>query len=306
MKRTSKLNFTLALIVAAGLSTLASASSSYQGSFQKDLPVTGTVDLEVLTRSGDITVHSGSEKTVSIHGRIHVNDRWMSGGKENEVHQIEQNPPISQTGNSIHIDYVNAREISIDYEITVPADTSLRTHSGSGDQTIEGLRNNLNLESGSGDMRVSNLKGEVHVHTGSGNIEAREISGSFNAEAGSGDIRVEGNMASDFRVRTGSGNVEARTVTGGLHVEAGSGDITVDGSPTQAWEVKTGSGNVRLRLPGEAGFNLEASTGSGELVVNHPVTIQGNLRSKHLVSGVVHGGGPALTVHTGSGDVEID
>jgi len=302
----SLLRFVVVLALGLGAAVLASASTSYQGSFQRDLKVSGTVDLEVLTRSGDITIHAGPAGTVSIRGRIHVNDSWMNGGKEAEVHQLEQSPPIHQSGNSVHIDYIDVRDISIDYEITAPADTSVHTHSGSGDQTIDGLQNGLNLESGSGDMRVHDVKGDVRLHTGSGNVEARGITGSVNAEAGSGDIRVEANAASDFRVRTGSGNVEARGVTGGLHVEAGSGDITIDGSPSQPWEVRTGSGDVRLRLPGEAGFNLEASTGSGELVVNHPVTIQGNLRSRHLVSGQVHGGGPMLAIHTGSGDVEID
>ena len=311
MKRivsSSWLHVTCAIAIAFGLTVLASASTSYQGQFQRDLQVSGTVDLEVLTHSGDITIHSGPAGKVSIQGRIHVNDRWRNdSGKENEVHQLEQNPPIRQSGNSIHIEYADVHDISIDYEITVPADTSVRTNSGSGDQNVEGLHSNLNLESGSGDMRLHGLKGDVHAHTGSGNVEARDVTGTFNADAGSGDIRLEASVANDVRVHTGSGNIEARGVQGALHVEAGSGDITIDGVPSQAWEVRTGSGNVRLRLPGEAGFNLEASTGSGELVLNHPVTIQGKVGSeRHTISGPVHGGGPLLMVRTGSGDVEID
>ena len=56
------------------------------------------------------------------------------------MHEIEQHPPIRQEGNNIHIEYVNMRNISVDYEITVPADTTVRTRSGSGDQTIEGTQ----------------------------------------------------------------------------------------------------------------------------------------------------------------------
>jgi len=301
----SQLICAIALVLATA--AIASASNSYQGSFQRDLKVSGPADLEVLTRSGDIQIHTGPAGNVSITGRIHVGDRWLGGNREGDVHQLEQNPPIRQSGNSIHIDYPNMHDISIDYEITVPADTSVRTHSGSGDQTVEGLRNNLNLESGSGDLRLRNVKGEMRARTGSGNVEAADVEGSFNAEAGSGDIRLEAKTTSDVRVRTGSGNIDVRGVQGGLHLEAGSGDITADGVPSQAWEVRTGSGNVRLRLPGEAGFNLDASTGSGRLQVNHPVTVQGNLGSSHhAVNGPVHGGGPVLMVHTGSGDVEID
>ena len=77
------------------------------------------------------------------------------------MHEIEQNPPIRQEGNSIHIDYVNMRNISVDYEITVPADTTVRTHSGSGDQIIEGTHGNVDTQTGSGDVKLANLTGET-------------------------------------------------------------------------------------------------------------------------------------------------
>ena len=60
----------------------------------------------------------------SIRGKISVGDHWFEGRRENDVHSIEQNPPIHQEGNSIHVDYVNMRNISIDYEISVPTDAT--------------------------------------------------------------------------------------------------------------------------------------------------------------------------------------
>ena len=93
------------------------------------------------------------------------------------MHAIEQHPPIHQEGNSIHIDYVNYRNISIDYEITVPAETTVRTKSGSGNQTIEGTQGNVDVQTGSGDVRLSNLQGEIRVQTGSGDVRAREVAG---------------------------------------------------------------------------------------------------------------------------------
>ena len=285
------------------------AGASVRGSFQRSFQVTGTVDLEALTHSGDITVHSGPAGTVSISGKIFVGDQWLSGDRQSDVTELEKNPPVRQTGNSIRIDYVNIRNISIDYDITVPADTRLRTHSGSGDQTIEGLRSNLELESGSGDMRLKDLNGDLHVHTGSGNIDAQDVTGAFNAEAGSGDIRLNAKGGGDVRVHTGSGNIDLRDVQGTVRAEAGSGDITIDGTQTGIWDIRTGSGNVRLRLPSQAAFDLGASTGSGTVTVAHPVTmtIQGNVqRAQRSISGKVRGGGPMLTVHTGSGDVQID
>jgi len=284
------------------------SSASVQGSFDRTYQVTGPVDLEVLTHSGDIVVKSGPAGSVVIRGRIHVGDGWFSGNRQADVSEIEKNPPIHQTGNSIHIDYLNVHNISVDYEITAPPDTQVKTHSGSGDQTMEGLHSNLDLESGSGDMRLHGISGEMRLHTGSGDVDAHEVSGPFTAEAGSGDIRAEENGSGNIRIHTGSGNIELRGVNGSLLAESGSGDVTIDGTMKNIWEVRTSSGDVEFQVPQDAAFDLDASTGSGSVVVDRPITmtVQGDLREAHRqVKGKVGGGGPELTVHTGSGDVRI-
>jgi DUF4097 and DUF4098 domain-containing protein YvlB len=296
------------LIVLSVAVLAASAMASVQGSFERTFTVTGPADLEVLTHSGDITLRSGPAGTVSIRGKINVGNGWFSGNRQADISELEKNPPIHQSDNNIRIDYVNLQNIAIDYEITAPPDTRLRTHSGSGDQTIEGLTTKVELESGSGDLRLSNLSAGFRAHTGSGNMEGRDISGPITAEAGSGDLQLELKGGGDVNVHTGSGNIDLRGVKGALRAEAGSGDISIAGTQTGDWEVRTGSGDVQLRPPTEAAFDLEASTGSGSVVVDHPVemTIQGDIRSSHHhVSGKVAGGGPSLRVHTSSGDVHI-
>src|SRR5579863_2266802 len=127
-----RLSLFAALVVLCASS--AAFASTPQGTFEKTLQVSGPVDLEVFTRSGDVTVRAGSSGSVFIRGKIYVGDRWFGGRREDDVQAIEKNPPIRQSGNSVHIDYVDYHNISVDYEITVPADTTVRTHSGSGDQ----------------------------------------------------------------------------------------------------------------------------------------------------------------------------
>src|SRR5262249_61077982 len=129
-----------------------------------------------------------------------------------------------QTGNSSRIDYVNMRNIAIDYEITVPENTRVRTRTGSGDQTMENVRGSFDLESGSGDMRLHDLKGELHLHTGSGDVDARNVTGSITARAGSGDIKIEQTALGDVDVQTGSGNIPLRGLETGLPPEPSNGD----------------------------------------------------------------------------------
>src|ERR1700746_1262870 len=130
------------------------ASASEQGRFEKSLNATGAADLQVFTRSGDVTIHSGPAGAIGIIGHIHVGNRWFAGDKKAEVEDIERNPPIQQSGNNIRIDYVNHQNISIDYEITASSDTKVRTKSGSGDLTIEGMQAGIDVETGSGDVRL--------------------------------------------------------------------------------------------------------------------------------------------------------
>ncbi len=296
------------VLVAVLAATTICAARTPDGTFQKTYQVNGAADLQVLTRSGDITIRSGPAGTISISGKIYMGNPWFMADKHAAVQELEKNPPIRQTGNSVVVDYVNQRNVAIDYEITVPADTALKTKSGSGDQTIEGVQRGLDVESGSGDFRLRDIKGQVALRTGSGDVEAQNVAGAFEATAGSGDIRLDEQGSGNVRVHTGSGNLEAHNVNGALAVETGSGDVRTDGKLAGPWEVRTGSGDVEIRLPGEAAFDLDASTSSGDVTSDHPVsmTVQGSIQREHKsVKGKVNGGGTLLLVHTGSGDIHI-
>src|ERR1035438_9898915 len=86
--------FAIVLVVLFA-STIVLASTP-QGTFEKTLTVSGPVDLEVLTHSGDVTVRAGSSGSVFIRGKIYVGNHWLSSNRDADVHEIEQHPPIRQ------------------------------------------------------------------------------------------------------------------------------------------------------------------------------------------------------------------
>ena len=300
----------LAIALVVLFTSTAVFASTPQGTFEKTLTVNGPVNLEVLTRSGDVTVRAGSSGSILIRGKIYVGNRWLGANRDAEVHQIEQHPPIRQEGNNIHVDYIDndMKNISVNYEISVPADTVVRTRSGSGDQIIEGTRGNVDTQTGSGNVKLANLTGEIRLQTGSGDVRAHQIAGSLKGGTGSGDVEVEETSAGDIELHTGSGNVTARGIQGGFRGETGSGDVTAEGTQTGSWEIHTGSGNVHVRLPENAAFDADISTSSGSIDVGSPIemTVQGRVDDTHRqIHGKVHGGGPLLKVRTGSGDIHI-
>ena len=78
-------------------------------------------------------IKTGGSNQVVIHGRVHSSNDWFGGNCDSAVHSVESNPPIEQNGNTIRIGYNlpedTKHHVSISYEITVPADTTLQAGS---------------------------------------------------------------------------------------------------------------------------------------------------------------------------------
>jgi hypothetical protein len=313
------------IVLALGCLQPVPAAASSEGSFQRTLQVTGPVSLDLMTGSGSVNVRTGSSSQVEIKGHIKATN-WFGGDAETRVKQIEANPPIQQSGNDIRIGHVSDSEllhnISISYELVVPAETQLHSHTGSGSQSVEGIRRGIEIESGSGTLKISDIgdavraqtgsgrieidrvKGNVRTRAGSGSIRATDIAGGFEGYTGSGHITLEQTAAGSVRADTGSGGMDLRGVHGSLEAEAGSGTITAEGNPTGSWTVHSGSGNIHLTLASEAGFDLDARTSSGSISVSQPVTVQGSMGRRRF-HGKVHGGGVLIEVETGSGNIEV-
>lgn len=300
-----------------------------EGSFTRTLKVTGPVELTVTTGSGNIDVRTGDAASVQVRGLIRVNGglHFSSEEAERKVRALESNPPIEQNGNIVRIGHITdpelRRHVSISYELVVPVETRLSSDTGSGDQSVAGLRGPVRAETGSGNVKVARvadvvraetgsgdivldaIKAAVHAETGSGNIRAGGIEGGFTASTGSGDVRLGQTASGPVNVETGSGNIEASGVQGLLRAHTGSGSIIVDGKPLGDWKLDTGSGNLTLRLPAQAAFDLYAHTGSGDITTNREITVQGKI-GRHELRGKVGGGGPLVELGTGSGSIHID
>src|SRR5512141_289860 len=95
-KGNSKSTLLTIVLVVLFTSAAAFAWPTPQGTFDKTLSVSGPVNLEVLTHSGDVRVKAGPSGSIQIHAKIFVGDRWLGGRREDDVKAIEQNPPIRQ------------------------------------------------------------------------------------------------------------------------------------------------------------------------------------------------------------------
>ncbi len=280
-------------IFAATALLAVSTGALAEGQFERTLSVSAAPDLYVSNGGGEIRVHPGSDGSIHIVGHVRPGGWSVFGpGDVNErIRRIVASPPIVQEGNTVRVGQTNDHElfndIAIDYEITAPSSVALNLHSGSGEIELDRLGRYLSASSGSGSIRVQGVHGAAELSSGSGSIELGESQGDVRAKSGSGGIRIH-----DFH--------------GALMAHTGSGSIEADGQLRGAGNLSSGSGAVRLRLGPDVHFNLEASTGSGEIRVRFPGAPEMGRSWRHHMTVPINGGGPPLEVRTGSGDIEIE
>jgi hypothetical protein len=276
-----------------GLGVLALAAvvtgAAYGEDFDRTLKVPAQADVFVATGSGRIHIYPGSDSEVHVKAHLHAGGWGMgSGDVDARMRQIAANPPITQTGKEIHVGEIPSdkrdlyRNITIDYEISAPKAVALTLRSGSGDVEVDNLGRYLKAETGSGSVRAHGIAGAAELHTGSGDIELQQAAqGEVKASTGSGSIRING-------------------LDGALTARTGSGDIEANGSLIGPGKLQTGSGSIRAHIGKDAKFTVDASSGSGT------IRVAGLSGARHHLSGPVNGGGPELSAHTGSGDIEIN
>jgi DUF4097 and DUF4098 domain-containing protein YvlB len=320
--------------------------ASEEATFDRTLKVTGPVDLEVVTGSGNITIRSGAAGSLTVHGTVKAGCCSFFGGDDpaSAVKAIAANPPIEQSGNVVRIGHLGETQrhnnISVSYELVVPAETRLLSKTGSGSQDVSGVAGPAEVTTGSGNVRLADIAGEVRAHTGSGGISMTNLHGSVRAHTGSGHIHGEhlgfggsvetrakyegknlplapGERASNsfsdssaaggsnLDLQTGSGGIRVDDIRGRVRARTGSGTIELQGQPTGDWNMTTGSGGITVRLPAQAAFDLNAHTSSGSIHTDRQVTVQGTV-GRHDLRGTVNGGGFHLDLNTGSGSIRIE
>jgi DUF4097 and DUF4098 domain-containing protein YvlB len=297
-----------------------------EGMFERMLAVSGPVTLDVRTGSGNIQIHAGSPDSVRVVARIR-GQSGISSDVEERIRRIESAPPIVQEGNTIRIGYSQDerlfRNISISYDVSVPSDARVQSHTGAGNQSIERLGGPLEVSSGSGNLVIRFIGGDVQASTGSGDIGLEEVGGNLVGRTGSGSITADGVRGSvdartgsgrvsvnqtaeaDVEIITGSGGIEVRGAHRGLRVRTGSGSIALQGHPGQDWDVESGSGSVTIDFADDSAFELNARAASGGITTRHPVTVLGASSGRQL-RGTVRGGGARVDVSTGSGSIRVE
>lgn len=282
-------------VLAFGLITVALAApfawaTLAEGSFDKSVPISGTVELDVKTDSGGITVVPGAAGVVMVHAILKAEHNWHgSGDVESRIRELERNPPVEKNGNQVRIGYVHDREllkgVSMRLEIETPPQTQLRARADSGGIRVEGIQGPVDAHTDSGGIEVHNIGSEVHVTADSGGIHVGNVNGNLTAHVDSGGIEADG-------------------VAGSIEAKADSGSIRLSQTKAAPIHVRADSGGVTLKLAQAAGYEARLETSSGRIRVPE-MTVNGSF-SGHRVEGKIRGGGPLIDIQVDSGGITVE
>jgi DUF4097 and DUF4098 domain-containing protein YvlB len=338
----TRLRFLCSLLCAAAVVTTAHAAADgdtpraawfekYQQSrqgpeqterFSQSYNVGTTGALDVQNLSGDVRVTTGRGNAIQIDAVKRVRHRDPDDARR-LLSQLRIE--VTQAGNRLEVRTIYPRvsgrglSASVDYVITVPTNAS------------------VSLKSISGDISVSQVRGEVRAETTSGDVDVTATPNLALAKTVSGDVRASGiDAGRSVTLGTISGNViasaldvrvlEAGTVSGDvqltnvnverLQARSTSGNIAFDSRLARGgrYELHAHSGNVRVMLASAMGFELDASTFSGSVRSDFPITLRspgasqtGDRRSgmNRAIRGTYGDASAILSLRSFSGNVVI-
>lgn len=300
-----RLSAALLALVLSGACAVDARGRGAEGSFSREFNLSGPVQLEVETGSGDIEVRTVESGPVRIDARVRAGwSFWDDDDAAGRVREIEASPPVERSGNTVRVGVgLRWNNVRIHYRISMPRDGRLTARTGSGDVGVEDLQGPVSVQTGSGDIRLGRITGVVRARAGSGDVELDAADGGITVTTGSGDVRVRSARASHTEVSTGSGDVQVSQVAGALRVRTGRGGIDVSGVPGSDWDIGAGSGDISVSIPDGTAFSVDLRASSGGIDARE-VTTTARV-SRRSLQGTVRGGGPLVAVSTGSGAISV-
>jgi hypothetical protein len=273
--------------------------------------------------AGDVTITAGSGDEVSIDAV----KRTRGDKSELAVVQItvEDRPgrvDIRTEGEQNRVDRSRrGNHVSVDYTLTVPASASLELHSISGSVKVTGVHGSVRAETISGNVTAADTPKLELAKTVSGDVTLSGASeGDVSAGSISGNVVVKNVKARGLDLSTVSGNVSVTdAVCERLGIRSVNGNVEYAGSIAKAgrYDITSHSGNIRLMLANPAGFELNATSFSGSIRSELPLTMGGGASTRETGRGrdrgmnshnmrATYGDGSAtLSVRTFSGDIVV-
>jgi DUF4097 and DUF4098 domain-containing protein YvlB len=295
--------------------------SGYQGrnrgpeqteSFSRKVKVGRDGRINIGNIAGDIIVTGGSGDEVAIEAVKRTR------GDRSELAAVHIN--VDERGGRVDVrtDHTGRTDhVSVDYTITVPGSATVELHSISGSLKVSNVQGVVRMETVSGNVTTSAAPRVELAKSVSGDVDltATSIDGELTASSLSGHVRARGVKARGLQLGSVSGDVSMSDVScDRVDAKSLSGNVEFSGTLARSgrYDLHSHSGTVRLVLSGNTGFELHASSFSGSIRSEFPMTVGGTdvngrrrMLSNRSMNATFGDGSAVVTVRTFSGDVVI-
>jgi len=248
--------------------------AKYEKTEHLSAPMSAGGILDVETNYGSITVIGGDVTECTVTAEI-----CARAPSEEEAQELaeEVKIQIETLGKTVKIwakkpRLKNNRSISVDFDITVPKETSVE------------------CESSYGSIEIADIKGDIRADTSYGSVNTDNTNGSVELNTSYGGIHCEAITSDEIRVRSSYGDIDI----------ASSGSCPAELTA----KVRTSYGSIDFAVPAGFGGEVEMSTSYGSIKTDLPITIRGEL-SKKRITGTIGEGDGRVELKTSYGSIKI-
>jgi DUF4097 and DUF4098 domain-containing protein YvlB len=254
------------------------SGGNYQhGQFDLDLQVPRGIALAASTHHGDITVsqRDGNIELSTEHGDVNLDQ--VKG--DASVHLRHGSVTAKQIGGNMTLD-------------GSVSDTNISDVGGS--VTMSGTY--------WGDMQLARIARQVRFNTSRTDLQFNRLDGEFNMQPD--DLRAN-SITGPFRLETRSKAVHLDDISGEVHIQNRNASVELHPkAPLAAMDVSNVHGEIKLELPANSGFQLDAQSLGGEINTDFDLKVDNSHRDA-TARGAVGKGGPAITLRSDHGTIEI-
>jgi DUF4097 and DUF4098 domain-containing protein YvlB len=236
----------------------------------------------VVNQRGNITIKAGAGRQVSIAASV-----------SNPQIEVDAN----QTGNRIEVRthaLQKTGDARVDYEITVPADISVR------------------IDSANGDVRLENIRGSADVANDAGTVDIRGAGGGVQVQTVGANITVQDVRQARVQLATTSGNIAMASVNGpSVTAKSTTGTISYTGdfSGGGTYNFTNHSGEIAVSLPASASVDLTARSIKGAVENDFPFQKKEHASFAQTdgrsFAGTSAGGASSVELRTFSGKIRV-
>jgi DUF4097 and DUF4098 domain-containing protein YvlB len=287
---------------------------------RKTLQLSGMTSLDLANIAGDITVVRGGGSDASVE----VIKTARAGSDEEARELLQLVDVVSGVRNGrgdVHVRYPSDTAIqhrrnvnvSVTFNVTAPAGVRLTAKSISGTIKVSDIKGELTVETISGNVRVASAGGLAMAKSVSGNVEIldTQVDGALEASSISGNVVLQRLNARRLDLGSVSGDVRLIDIRcDRVDAQSISGTIEFSGALARGgrYELKSHSGEVRVTVAGGGGFELNATSFSGDVRSDVPITTHGTDSGRgrrRTLTGTYGDGSAVLDLTTFSGSIVI-